>query len=293
VPIAESIQFTRSQIASRTINWMIDFYEYCVGLYVYINPLFGAPTQFLYATVQTYMPDVTKLFDWDDAHKLDCAFEDYECLEAHLTLVREQVLAYQEALYCALDIDGCLIDGSVTIFKNLTASTDTDIDKMNDFFDMFDHKGFAQFVTNGLVAYCDRDIDLTATDCDNWYAAMNFQVDDWSNSVDLLTGSYGSTNGYYAAEGGVLRIEINAHVLHVAFEICTNVADGAAAEIRVQNLDTSVFTSITPLINCKTYELAIYSTSGIAIEVTATSGTGDEVYLHHAAVQVIGTEPTP
>lgn len=165
---------------------------------------------------------------------------------------------------------------------------------VKDLFRCIDHLGLATMTAlSRNSAYAENlTLDCEALDCDNWYVTMNFNIDDWADSTNLVTGSYGA-GGYFSEDGAVLRLEIPFRITFARFRVCGSEEGLTPLEIRVQNLTTSVFTDLTPLIDCKSYDWFGDSPDGIAIEITAPTGMGLQSILTNISLTGLGTEPQP
>jgi len=271
VPTGEAIpQFSRSQIASRVIEWMMDFYEYNARAFIDALPLFGGSASFVDTVCAAYMFDPVTMTDWTDA--MDTAFDpgDDTEMQAHIDAVNGEKSMFQEALYCSLTEAGCIGLGFGVTFKDLMATADPDVQLAIDFFSTFTDPGFALMLSSGLLYRCDQDVDLTSTSCDTWEVLMTSASPD----VDIITGETSGSGWAFSGSIGTLRLEIPGfHFTSLLMTVETD-DDSPPAEIRVANYGGSpVWHNWTPTAGLNDAEFVFDAPDGLQIEVSIDSAS--------------------
>jgi len=267
-------QFNRSQIASRTIEWMLDFYEYNARAFIDALPLFGGSASFVDTVCAAYLFDPVTMTDWTDA--MDTAFDpgDDSEMQAHIDAVNSEKSMFQEALYCALNENGCIGLGFGVTFKDLMATADPDVQLAIDFFSTFSDPGFALMLSSGLLYRCDSDVDLTTVSCDTWEILML----NTSPDVDVITGDTASVGWEFAGSIGTLRLEIPGfHFTSLLMQVYTDDLT-PPAEIRVANYGSSpVWHNWTPTSGINDPEFVFDAPAGLQIEVSIDSASGTPI----------------
>lgn len=294
---------TRCQIATALPLWIYShMLEFAVREATYDDILYdvGTRTTTIKNTLDVFIPDTGALLGWvnDEWTNIGVAPDEAAVL-FRLVDIRDYCQSAETArrFYCALDDNGKIDDvGYLGLLALLEGSGDISEPETSFYNFMRSLDAGSISVLTAQLAYSDvvdPDPDCSTFDCELWSLGMSFNLDDWSDATDLITGDYESGIGYTAYDGAVLGIEFPYHIIAANFRVCYNEADLTAAEIRVQNLDTAVWTNITPLINCKTYEYAESAPLGIKIEITAPSGTDLGIILERVFLTGLGTAPEP
>lgn len=294
---------TRCQIAIALPRWIYShMLEFAVREATYDDSLYdvGSRTTSIKNQFDVFVPDTGALLGWvnDEWTNIGVA-PDETAILFRLIDIRDYCQSTETArrFYCALDEHGHIDDiAYLGLLALLEGSGDVGEPETSFYNFMRSFNAGSISVLTAQLAYSDHvdpDADCSLFDCEYWDVGMVFSLDDWSDSVDLITGDYVPSSGYQSCDGGVLGLEFPYHILSASFRICHTEPDAAAAEIRVLNLDTSVWTNITPLINCKTYEYIESAPLGIKIEITPAAGAGTCVILTDIYLTGLGAAPEP
>lgn len=260
----------------------------------------GQRTDAIKKVLDVFVPDSGALLGWVNDEWTQIGVEpDETAILFRLIDMRDYITSesVQTKFYCALDefgrIDSVGYLGLLALLEADAGASDPATSFYN-FMRAFDADTIAVWTAQGSYSpYVDLDADCTTFDCDNWLQSMDFTIDNWADSTDLVVGNYNTSKGYWNEDGGVMRLEIPYHIIYGSFEVCGSEEGLIPNEIRVQNLDTSAWTTIEAFIDCKTYEFEFDAPTGVAIEITAPSGAGLESQLHNIFLAGLGVQPMP
>lgn len=287
-PETPAPQFDRCQIASRAARWIMDVYLQIATDIIILPGFFADAIEVTFLRSGTYAPDLLLLSAF--AEDLDTEYHGGDPESDHVPQVAAYFEDFRNALYCALDDDGCFNAGSKGILIALTESANVDVQFFQQWLNAFEQPGFAQMVSAALVSNCDMLFDCTEYDCDTWTVFMNFAADEWDASVELISGDY-DESGYFVCDVGEAIIEIPFDIFSAQVHWTTDGVGTQIDELRIVDINTSVSTSYTPSAGIDSITWTGHAVDGIRVHIVAPAATC--AYIQSLTLQGMGVEPAP
>lgn len=203
----------------------------------------------------------------------------------------------QAMFYCALDEFGRMdAIGYLGLLSLLEADIDFEDPATNfyNFMRAFGAGSIAVWTAQGSYSeYVDLAADCSEFDCTLWSVTMDFEADDWSNSVDLIVGDY---DGVYISDlPGDEQVTIEIPFEIVSGTITVYNEDSLPNEsVAVREIGGTVWEYFPKNVGERTFTLANSYLGGIEITIIASlGGTPKDSEIRSVTLVGTGTKPLP
>lgn len=202
---------------------------------------------------------------------------------------------FAELLYCFMEEDGHFTDAGfnslLTVMEDNAALGDT-ASYLWDWVQSLSIINFAGFTGMASHSKYIDNCDCSGFECENWNVLMNFTVDDWADSVDLIAGNYTAGVGYVATDLATVTIEVTPFRITYCRVLFTTSDPGTqVAEIAITDLNTSVTTNYFPSLGTDFVEWIGDANLGLRIALTAPDN--EDGIIQQLTLAGLGTAPAP